>query len=762
MSLRVNNNLTSLDAYNKMSKASNRMEKSIGKLSSGLRITSAADDAAGLAISEKMKSQIKSINRAKFNAQDGVSMLQTAEGGLAETENMLQRMRELAIQASNDTLTSSDRLEIQKEIGQLRNSIDDLSKTTEFNTKKLLNGSQTGLVSSDNKYVSGVLTGEVATSGDYEIEASLLRRGTSQVQTTHMFLDRNTGELATGTTKLEDIEQFYDSNGVFTLDSPQRLTLTGNSTSTEVTIDGKMTLNQLASTLQSGMSGSKGLGLKGSSVQFIEPTTDGKGGYLSLTSGAIGESGDFSVLGNQALTEAFGFEVTQKSSNSTLKVTSTDIYGNKKTVKTSEQNMKGLIDGIDVVFDSALTDSLSAAKITTNVDIIDAVRIPNTPYRGYGAANYPIDMWVSIESLPGKNNGIISVNIDVNIFSPQDYSFDDVVTSFEDDITNFWQNRDGDRDWNPDTGLSFSIENNEVRITKVATPDSPTTEFTIRQYDTRNTTNYLGIANGTYTGSVVGTKDPSVAIQGVRHDYYSGKPEIKFNVSDGSNSTVVDFGKPTATNASILEINDLIDRINGQLSAAGVNVLAKIENNSIVFDSATPEAIVETSALDPGDTAQINYINNEIGIPFARAEYESKKFKIHVVDRSSEFHIGANEGQNMKISISDMSSKALGVDNLDMSTREGAQDAIKRLDNALSRVSAERSRLGAFSNRLDYTQNDLDSMSTNLTDAQSRISDLDMAQEMIDFTVSQIMQQASTAMLAQANTMGESVLSLLA
>lgn len=761
MSLSIKNNVTSLGAYNKLSKASSNMEKSIGKLSSGLRITSAADDPAGLAISEKMKSQIKSINRAKFNAQDGVSMLQTAEGGLSETESIIQRMRELAVQASNDTLTSSDRLEIQKEIGQLRTSINDLSKSTEFNTKKLLDGSQTGLISSDNQYVTGVLSGGEAVSGDYEIEARLLTRGTSQVQTTHMFLDKNTGELASGTTKLEDIEQFYDSNGVFTLETPQQLTLTGNNASTEVTIDGKMTVNQLAAALQSAMSSQSGLGLKGSTVQYINPTTDGKGGNLSLTSGAIGETGDFSILGNQALTEAFGFEVSQESRNSVLKVSSTDIYGNKKTIKTSQQNMKGLIDGVDVVFDSAITDSLSAAKITTNVDIIDAVRIPNTPYRGYGAANYPIDMWVSVESLPGKNNGIISVNIDVNIFSPQDYSFDDVVASFEDDITNFWQNRDGDKAWNPDTGLSFSIENNEVRITKVATPDSPTTEFTIRQYDTRNTTNYLGIANGTYNGSVVGTKDPSVAIQGVRHDYYSGKPEIKFNVSDGSNSTVVDFGKPTAANASILEINDLIDRINGQLSAAGVNVLAKIENNTIVFDSATPEAIVETSALDPGDTAQINYINNEIGIPFMRAEFESKKFKIHVVDKSSEFQIGANEGQNMRLNISDMSSKALGIDNLDMSTREGAQDAIKRLDSALSKVSAERSRLGAFSNRLDYTQNDLDSMATNLTDAESRIRDLDMAREMINFTISQIMQQSSTAMLAQANTMTESVLALI-
>ena len=115
----------------------------------------------------------------------------------------------------------------------------------------------------------------------------------------------------------------------------------------------------------------------------------------------------------------------------------------------------------------------------------------------------------------------------------------------------------------------------------------------------------------------------------------------------------------------------------------------------------------------------------------------------------------------MRLNISDMSSKALGIDNLDMSTREGAQDAIKRLDSALSKVSAERSRLGAFSNRLDYTQNDLDSMATNLTDAESRIRDLDMAQEMINFTISQIMQQSSTAMLAQANTMTESVLALI-
>ena len=118
MSLRINQNVTSLSTYANLNSTSNRMEKSIGKLSSGLRINSAADDAAGLAISEKMRSQISGLNRARLNAQDGISMIQTAEGGLNETESIIQRMRELAIQGSNDTLTSNDRLEIQKEINQ--------------------------------------------------------------------------------------------------------------------------------------------------------------------------------------------------------------------------------------------------------------------------------------------------------------------------------------------------------------------------------------------------------------------------------------------------------------------------------------------------------------------------------------------------------------------------------------------------------------------------------------------------------------------
>lgn len=116
----------------------NAMQNSMEKLSSGLRINRAGDDAAGLAISEKMRAQINGLDQASRNAQDGISMIQTAEGALDETHSILQRMRELAVQSSNDTNTNEDRAELQKEMNQLIDEIDRISENTEFNTKNLL------------------------------------------------------------------------------------------------------------------------------------------------------------------------------------------------------------------------------------------------------------------------------------------------------------------------------------------------------------------------------------------------------------------------------------------------------------------------------------------------------------------------------------------------------------------------------------------------------------------------------------------------
>ncbi|MEN6389657.1 MAG: flagellin [Syntrophomonas sp.] len=136
----INHNLSSLYAFNKLRKNETSVSTSIKKLSSGLRITQAADDAAGLSISEKMRAQIRGLNQAARNSLDAISMINTAEGALIETQSILQRMRELAVNAANDTYTTNDRGEIQKEINQLTSEINRIGNTTEFNTQKLLTG----------------------------------------------------------------------------------------------------------------------------------------------------------------------------------------------------------------------------------------------------------------------------------------------------------------------------------------------------------------------------------------------------------------------------------------------------------------------------------------------------------------------------------------------------------------------------------------------------------------------------------------------
>lgn len=137
----INHNMSAMNAHRQMGINNNMQSKAMEKLSSGQRINRAGDDAAGLAISEKMRGQIRGLDQASRNAQDGISMIQTAEGALGETQNILQRMRELAVQAGNDTNTTDDRKQIQQEINQLTNEVNRISNTTEFNTQKLIDGS---------------------------------------------------------------------------------------------------------------------------------------------------------------------------------------------------------------------------------------------------------------------------------------------------------------------------------------------------------------------------------------------------------------------------------------------------------------------------------------------------------------------------------------------------------------------------------------------------------------------------------------------
>ncbi len=184
MSIRINTNIEAMNAERNLSITSDAFAKSVERLSSGLRINRAADDAAGLTISEKLQGQVNGLNQAVRNAQDGISLIQTAEGALNETHSILQRMRELAVQGANDTLTGSDRQAIKTEMDQLSAEVDRIANTTQFNTKNLLDGSLAKTASASA--VGTNLTGLNANGSNVTVTAgSSTQSGVGTITVTH-------------------------------------------------------------------------------------------------------------------------------------------------------------------------------------------------------------------------------------------------------------------------------------------------------------------------------------------------------------------------------------------------------------------------------------------------------------------------------------------------------------------------------------------------------------------------------------------------
>ena len=219
----INHNLNAMNAHRQMGINTTNQGKAIEKLSSGQRINRAGDDAAGLAISEKMRGQIRGLEGASRNAQDGISMIQTAEGALNETHNMLQRMRELAVQGSNDTNTAEDRTKIQEEMNQLMTEIDRISTDTEFNKQKLLDGSFSGKL-------------QIGANGGQNVGLDIDKLNSSSLG-------------LTTTTKIDDIVDLTQGSnlkdGVYKVEGTNLLDSKGNTVGTiagdKLTVNGKET-----------------------------------------------------------------------------------------------------------------------------------------------------------------------------------------------------------------------------------------------------------------------------------------------------------------------------------------------------------------------------------------------------------------------------------------------------------------------------------------------------------------------------------------
>jgi|SaaInl4_135m_RNA_FD_contig_31_2300100_length_2914_multi_9_in_0_out_0_2 flagellin len=423
MGFRISRNIDAQVVQSSLNRHEGTLATSIERLSSGLRINQAADDAATLTISEKFRSQVAGLNRAINNAQDGISLLQTAEGSLNENSSMLNRLRELSIQAQSDSLTTSDRIEIQNEVDGLISEIDRISKSTEFNTRSLLDGSASARVSTDSSSASAFQTGENLRSGAYDVSVQRTAHGDKQVQTSAIMTKIN-GDVATADTRFHELESMYDAHGNFLLENPEELNLRGRGNRASVRINANMTLDEFAREVELKVRSSaeeKGLDLGGSSYDFLSGTSQ-----FEYVAGLEGADGNLSFAGHDKLINALGMATIQESTDSGFLVTAVEQGVLDPEVfrgSTTSTRASGIIDGLDLEFD--LT---SEARIDGSVASFTAVEI--------GAADVVFTLHDTNAQFNGQGAGFISAPVTVTLTASTTYQGASIVNIINTAVAN--------------------------------------------------------------------------------------------------------------------------------------------------------------------------------------------------------------------------------------------------------------------------------------------------------------------------------------
>jgi len=768
--MRVYHNIPALFTYNALNSTNESLQKSINKLSTGLRINTAADDAAGLAISEKMRAQIRGLDMAVRNAQDGISMIQTAEGALNETHSILQRMRELAVQAANDTLTANDRQVIQLEIDQLKEEVDRIASTTQFNKKKLLDGSASVLWSADKLETKAFVRGSLrqvdqfgqkaAAEGNFKISINATP-GQGQIQKSDVFkikhedvmmnvsVNTNKGVNGVSIDGLPAGNYSLNLARVATAATATKIANYGFDIFTVAGGDATANANILFEVLKVDTA------LGQVTFRGVSYVLDKDGNQTNYVDANI-------VVGGADITGYTGLGVTLD----LLRIDTGDISSVKAGDKVVYQVNAGIATGsngvqatwnydVDSTWDLGW-DQTGALAFAFNATGIDGKTVHfrtfylNTAngvtYEGDISARFGDLTKVSTSDTMGASFTAAYIG---------QVAADDVML------------RDLDRFW--DANGRFLLEDPQT-ITLIQ-GDGTKASITLYATDTiRNVQEKLNAAIRDQLG------------QG----QYVSSDADKFvtYVSEGDDQA----NTPEAL-AGTFVIRSVVAGTNGEIAFAGDEDVIKALSLSVIQNSKENEFSVSVQDAHSGATVASNTKvtgNLLIGIVHPNVDVEfdpmadiaiswndsTKQFELsaeggtyetylHLADNSTVYQIGANESEDMGIDIGNMSTRALGIHRVLVTDRDSASRSITIIDSALDSVSNQRAKLGAYQNRLEHTINNLNTASQNLTAAESRIRDLDMAQEMMNFTKLQILMQAGNAMLAQANTLPQAVLQLL-
>ena len=702
----INTNVKSLVAQDAIMKNNRALSTSMQRLSTGSRINSAKDDAAGLAISTRMDSQVRGLNMAIKNANDGISLMQTAEGAMDEVTGILQRMRELSVQSINGTNNDSDRVALNDEVKQLKAEIDRIATTTEFNSQKILDGSfkDKKLQIGDKSYQTmDVAIGSVATKdlgmAGASFDSKTLVSGRVNLGTAVDKGDIVINDQALGAIKASDtitdvvnnINQNVDNvtASAFNVAEAKQV---GTGIATAGQIHLKISSPDSASATVFALSASSSLQELADNINNVagakvQASIDDSGKLvLSNSTGATIEINDSTGSGYETATgfkhNAAGATYTDASFKGFIKLDSKD--GNP--IRIERGNLSAVSPG-------AVTDlaKLGLREVTSQVNnALDAYTVTGTALTATGVTT----AWGETDL---KINGVKIYDKDIETKTFQGKL--DAINNFSDQ-----------------TGvIAYAYMDKTITFTAGNLLSGGGAQaMTAGQVLALNGTMVYSAASGDTMADMVTAINAHTAETGIHAQ------------ADGFNLRL------TGSNVTSLRVG-VLETSTGTASTTGAWGLSDGDTTyaSIRLDSAQNAPI----SIELGDSATVTshgFLEQNVGA----ADYQ--------VNGPT---LGVDSGKTLS--------------GLNVSTAATATEAIKTIDNAIEKVSSYRSKLGAMENRLNATVNNLSNVVTNTQASRSRIQDTDYASETTALAKAQIISQAATAMLAQANQQPQSVLSLL-
>ncbi len=664
--MKINQNISAVIVNDQLLRNENSLSASVKKLSSGFKFNDPKDNPSGMAISFKMQAQIHALNRASLNATDGVSMVETIDGAMGEMTEILQRIRELCVQAGNDTNTMEDREAIQQEIDALKEEVNRISTATEFNGKKVLDGSL-----DRRTYV----TSEEALPGGGTKEVSMYDKITNVIIS---------DEVQAGDYPVTIDKAAEHATMIAPAPPATAIPATGK---IEESMEGTISINGSKVEIKAGMTAD----------EVYEAIRDaGEMGWVNVfaTDGTQTPPLNVDNLDTQGYNKMpggyqFGVQLGFVSQN----------YGSDESVTiTCDNDQLAALLGIDGLPNATRTETIEYNWQTFGIEG-DPNNAANPPQPAQGTtAGYT----GTETKFTKEGEGTLYINgiaVAIKEGMTADQAYQAIAKALDKSGVTVGI-----------SGKNPAVDAFEFSDKLIFTTDQTGIRAEINiKYDNDQIGELLGL-NG--LSDVSATPPPTREIVSVEYKAVQKGEDAQVTIKDG---------------------NGIREEYTGQA------VIRADGNQVVITDKSGFEMSFEV-----------------------RGDIENTEIKIEATDIGTlQLQIGANEGQELAVRVPILNTQSLYMDDLDVRKVGGPDRGMNTMDGAIAIVSAARSLMGAYENRLDYIQSNLDESEENMTKAVSRLGDVDMAEEMTEYTNANVLTQASISVLAQANDLPQQVLSLL-